>query len=350
MKYTVLSIAYPLTPVGPDAVGGSEQILTLLDANLSQMGHRSLVIAAEGSKVSGTLIPALRRNGHLDELTHLEARQVHARLIGETLKRFQVDLVHMHSLDFHAYLPDERIPVLATLHLPPDWYPSSIFVDSRPDFYLNCVSASQQRACPPSGHLLPYVPNGVAVERFITAPVKQNYALAMGRICPEKGFHFAIEAARTAGCDLLLAGEVAPYRAHLDYFEAEIAPRIDQHIRFIGPVGAERKGQLLAEARCLLVPSTVAETSSLVAMEAFAAGTPVVAFNSGALPEIVEDGRNGFLVSDTEAMAAAIRKAESIDPEICQTSARERFSSGQMARRYFDLYEQIIRRASSVAA
>src|SRR5207249_5576489 len=129
---------------------------------------------------------------------------------------------------------------------------------------------------------------------------------ALGRICPEKGFHFALQAAKMARADLLLAGQVFPYASHVEYFESKIVPRLDERRQFVGPVGFHRKKRLLSKAKCLLVPSTVNETSSLVAMEALAAGTPVIAFPSGALPEIVEHGRTGYLVSDVKEMAQAI--------------------------------------------
>jgi glycosyltransferase involved in cell wall biosynthesis len=345
MGYNVLSIAYPLTSVGPDAVGGSEQILTLLDGALTKAGHRSIVIAAAGSRVRGTLIPSPKANGCLDDRLRRSGQQAHRELIAETLERFSVDLIHMHSLDFHSYMPDSTIPVLATLHLPPDWYPRWIFRHKRAHFHLNCVSSSQQRSCPSSSSLLPYIPNGVDVHRFDRKSAKQNYVLALGRICPEKGFHFALQAARMARRDLILAGEVFPYAAHQRYFKSKIAPLIDNRRRYIGPVGFARKRTLLAQARCVLITSTVAETSSLVAMEALAAGTPVVAFGSGALPEIIEHGRNGFLVRDVEEMAEAIERAGDLDPEACRYAARSRFSADHMIQRYFGVYEQIIAKA-----
>ena len=231
---------------------------------------------------------------------------------------------------------------MVTLHLPPDWYPANVFQSTRANYYLNCVSSYQQRQCPPGAHLLPFIGNGVALERFHSNIPKRDFVFSLGRICPEKGLHFALDAAKLAGVDMYLAGEVFPYRSHVEYFEQEIRPRLDVRRQFIGPVGFARKRKLLAQARCLLVPSTVSETSSLVAMEALASGTPVIAYPSGALPEIVEHGRTGFLTPDVESMAEAIPKAMSLQPQACRDSARSRFSAKDMVSRYFDAYERIL--------
>jgi glycosyltransferase involved in cell wall biosynthesis len=342
MSYIVLNVAYPLTQVGENAVGGSEQVLTLLDRALTKAGHQSIVIAAEGSQVSGKLIPSPPAHGALDPEVRKWGQKIHRKLIRDALSRFPVDLVHMHSLDFHQYLPEPGTPILATLHLPPDWYPPRIFRLRRPHFYLNCVSLSQERGCPESRSLLPNIPNGVDVHRLQGHSDKRDYALALGRICPEKGFHFAFEAAKRAGIDLLLAGEIFPYAAHQEYFRRRIVPRLDHRREFIGPADFETKRRLLLSARCLLVPSTVQETSSLVAMEALAAGTPVIAFPSGALPEIVEHGRTGYLVSNAREMAKAIAAVDKLDPEECRRTALRRFAAEAMVERYVGAYSRII--------
>ncbi len=132
-----------------------------------------------------------------------------------------------------------------------------------------------------------------------------------------------------------------PYPAHQDYFETRVRPLLDRARRFLGPVGFARKRRLLAAARCVLVPSLAPETSSLVAMEAAAAGTPVIAFRAGALPEIVEHGRTGFLVDSAREMAEAVRRAGEIDPETCRAVARTRFDRDTMVARYFAVYRRL---------
>ena len=249
----------------------------------------------------------------------------------------------MHSLDFHCYIPAEKVKVLATLHLPPDWYPESIFQLPRAQFKMNCVSSSQYANCPASPHLLQPIPNGVDLDKLkIRAPRKENFALCLGRICPEKGFHFALDAAHRANMPLRLAGQVFPYQSHIEYFDREILPRLDEQRRFLGPASFAEKKLLLARAKCLVIPSTVAETSSLVAMEALACGTPVVAFRAGALPEIVQHGRTGFIVDSVEAMSDALRQVDSLDSNACRTEAKIRFSAGAMAASYMDLYDTLI--------
>jgi glycosyltransferase involved in cell wall biosynthesis len=134
---------------------------------------------------------------------------------------------------------------------------------------------------------------------------------------------------------------VFPYPEHQRYFAEEIAPRLDAKRRFIGPVGFARKRRLLTAARCVLIPSLVDETSSLVAREAAACGTPVVAFPRGALPESVEHGRTGFLVRDVAEVADAIRRAPEIDAAVCRATARERFPIQRMVAGYFEAYASL---------
>jgi glycosyltransferase involved in cell wall biosynthesis len=186
--------------------------------------------------------------------------------------------------------------------------------------------------------MIPVIENGVSEYFHQRDFRKRNYAVALGRICPEKGFHLAAEAAREAGLPLVLAGSIFPYAAHREYFQREIGPRLGARFRFVGPIGMQRKRRWLGGARCLAVPSLVPETSSLVAMEALASGTPVVAFRIGALPELIEHGKTGFLVDGPSEMAEAMLKAGEFDPNACRSAARTRFSLRRMTETYLDWY------------
>jgi glycosyltransferase involved in cell wall biosynthesis len=325
-------------------VGGAEQVLAQLDAALVRAGHRSVVVACAGSSTACTLVVTPRANGPITDEVRRRVHAAHRRGIERALRRWPVDVVHMHGIDFHAYLPPPGPPVLVTLHLPPEWYPPEVFQPERPNTFLHCVSASQRARCPSGAKLLPDVPNGVALDAPAARHAGRRFAVALGRICPEKGFHLALDAARRAGVPLLLAGQTFPYEAHQTYFAREIVPRLDRSRRFIGPIGPARKRRLLSAARCLLVPSLAPETSSLVAMEALACGTPVVAFPAGALPEIVEHGRTGFIVRDEQEMALAIHAAARIEPEACRAAAQERFSLERTVERYFGLYRDLAQR------
>ncbi|HYO55324.1 glycosyltransferase family 4 protein, partial [Archangium sp.] len=341
MALTVLNVAYPLAPVGPDAVGGAEQVLTAVDAALVRAGHRSLVLACEGSTSFGELLAMPMPHGPLDETKQAQAHALYRDALARLLRTRRVDVVHLHGVDFHCYLPPYGPPVLATLHLPPDWYPRQVFRMKRPHLYPHCVSAAQRRACPPGASLLEDVPNGVALDTLRPCRRKRDFALVLGRVCPEKGLHLALQAARRADLPLLIGGQVFPYPAHERYFRESVAPLLDGRRRFLGPLGLTRKRRLLAAARCLLVPSLAQETSSLVAMEALACGTPVVAFRTGALPDIIEHGRTGFLVDGPGEMADALREVHRLRPEDCRRAAEERFCVERMARHYLDIYERL---------
>lgn len=346
MKLNVLNVAFPFAPVGKDAVGGAEQVLSSLDAALVQAGHTSVVAACQGSTIAGRLVGTPVPDGRVTEQVRGKVWETHKKTIERAIERYRPDLVHMHGIDFYRYLPDRDIPMLITLHLPPSWYPPEVFDWPRPNMYLNCVSASQTHTCPEGTvTLLPSIENGVDCgELRADLPPgvrKGGFAVSLGRICPEKNFHTALSAGRAAGIPVLLGGKVFGYQAHESYFTGRILPLLDKRRRFIGAVSPRMKRLLLTTARCLLVPSLAPETSSLVAMESLACGTPVVAFPAGALPDIVEHGVTGFIVENPDEMAEAIRETEHLDPEICRTQARRRFSLERTIQQYFDIYTRL---------
>lgn len=339
MVLTVLSVAYPFAPVGPDAVGGAEQVLSTLDHALTEKGHRSIVIACEGSVTAGELVAIRSEAGTVTDAVRERVWADCRRAIAAVLDGRRVDLVHLHGIDLEHYIP-ERASTLATLHLPLDWYSPEIF-EPRPNLWLHCVSEAQHATRPAGAELLPPIPNGVSPRLLATACRKRNHAIVLSRICPEKGTHIALAACRRADIALLIGGQVFPYEAHQRYFREAVEPLLDDRRRFLGPLGFDRKRRLLASARCALVPSLAAETSSLTAIEALACGTPVIAFPNGALPSVVDHGRTGFIVNDAAEMAEAIAAAGTLDPEACKAAAAERFSLEQMVARYLEVYRRI---------
>jgi glycosyltransferase involved in cell wall biosynthesis len=342
VSLAVLSVAYPFAPVGPDTAGGAEQVLAAIDAGLTRAGHRSLVLGQEGSRVAGELVPLPRLAGALDEGRRSALHAVVRERLDALLASQAIDVVHYHGVDFPAYAARSQTPAVATLHLPPSWYPPATFGPDGP--WLVPVSASQAGACPPSPRLLPPVENCVPVEALQSLRLtRRGFALVLARLCPEKGIHLALQAAHRAGVSLLVAGELFAYPDHVRYVEREVTPLLDARRRVLGSVGFARKRRLLAAARCLLVPALVDETSSLVAREAMACGTPVIAFPRGALPEVVSEGRTGFLVEDVAGMADAIAAVGRLDPEVAREEARRRFRQETMVARYLALYADLAR-------
>jgi glycosyltransferase involved in cell wall biosynthesis len=257
------------------------------------------------------------------------------------LRQWPVDIVHCHGIDFAAHLPPSEVPTLVTLHLAAEFYdPEALRPNGRP-IWFNCVSEAQRRGFPAGMRMLPVVENGIPVDAFADEEPAAEFALALGRICPEKGFHLAIEAAGLARMPLLLGGEVFPYEAHRRYFAEAVRPHLGAGVHYLGPLDFAAKRRALGAARVLLVPSLVPETSSLVAMEAAAAGTPVVAFPAGALEQIVEPGVTGFLVDGVQAMAEAIPLAARLDRGRIRAVARRRFREERMVAGYRALYRHL---------
>lgn len=346
---SVLNIAYPFARVGPGSVGGAEEIVASLDEALTARGWNSIVIAHAASRITGRLLGIPVPQGIIGDGIRGEVERLVQEQIDHALRSFQVDVVHMHGFDFCRYHLPVDVPVLVTLHLPPSWYPKRIW--SLPaNYQLQCVSRTQRTACPEHVRSqLAVIENGVRLYRALVAP-RRRFALMLSRICPEKNLHVGFDAAALAKVPILLAGSVFPYEDHLRYFEEKIRPRLRRgQARLLHPVSREQRTILLSRASCLLLPTLAPETSSLVAMEAAAAGTPVCAFASGAIAEIVVHGRTGFLVDSTEQMADAIRRAPEIDSSVCRVEAASRFSLESMIDKYIGCYTALARGALPLA-
>lgn len=357
----VLSVAFPFAVVGEAAVGGAEVVLSHLEAALPALGFRSVVVARAGSRPAGQLYATPVADGEIDDALRAAVEAAQQANLDRALAEHPVALVHLHGLDFDRYRLPADMPVVVTLHLPPGWYPETIW-QLPENYHLVCVSETQRQACPAHARQrVEVIPNGVPLpDRGLLRPAGR-YALMLARICPEKNLHTGFDAARLAGLPALLAGEVFPYPDHLRYFAEEIQPRLTapgaEHMprthnagappeaRFLGPVTGAAKTRLLSRAACLLLPSLAPETSSMVAMEAMAAGIPVVAVASGAVPEIVDAGRTGLLVPPggdiVSDLAAALGQLPSISRQLCRETAEQRFSLEHMLAAYAALFRRV---------
>lgn len=342
----ILYVAYPLSPVSDESCGGAEQVLQMLERASFARGHHTTIAACSGSRASGELVVTIAHSSP-DEFDAVQKKHFAAvrRLLREReLAGQPFDLVHDHSGAFWQQASGFASPVLATLHLPRSFYPAEIFADLAPNVFLNCVSRSQAASFAGVAGLLGFVPNGIEAERFEFQPRKSDYLLWLGRICEEKGAHIALDIGLRAGLPVVLAGGLYPFSYHHQYFVREIEPRLGRlgnQARVVHNPSFTQKVALLAGARAVLIPSLVDETSSLVAMEAMACGTPVIAFRRGALAEIVADGITGFLVESEEEMQDALARLPQLDPRAARQIVLEKYSSARMAQDYEQLYREV---------
>lgn len=340
---TILSVAFPLLPVSENSAGGAEQILYLLEREIANAAHRSLVVAVEGSSIRGRLLGTRAYSGEITDEVRKSAKESHRRTIDMALRSYPIDLIHFHGLDFHEYFPDTDTQMLGTLHLPVSWYPKDVL--KQRSIQLNVVSQSQANSHPAAAKW-PVINNGVDISRYRVAAKRGEYLLVVARVCPEKGVDAALRVAHRLDVPLIVAGPVHPFEAHQQYFRECVEPLLDEKRRYIGPIGIDAKVDLLSKSKCLLIPSLAAETSSLVAMEAICSGTPVVAYRSGALPEVVDDGITGFLTSSEDEMIDAMGRIHEISPKTCRSTGETRFDSRRMAREYLSLYDRLLANVS----
>jgi glycosyltransferase involved in cell wall biosynthesis len=343
-KLKILYIAYPLLPLTDDIAGGAEQVLLTVAREISARGHEVTIAAANGSIVPGSLLATGEPSTRNDDFERRKAE--HEAAIMDHLANHDYDLVHDMSGSFWQQAGSVATPVLATLHLPPEYYPEGSFWNVPNDLLFNGVSDSQARRFSQVAGIegLEVVTNGVVAERFPFSDSKQDYLLWLGRICEEKAPHIACDMAAELGMPLVLAGQVYPFSYHQQYFDRELAPRLASgNVRFINPPVRAEKLELLAGARALLITSCAEETSSLVAMEAMACGTPVVALRRGALPEVVRDSVTGFIADNFEGIRESLANIETIMPLACREHVLRRFSASRMANDYLRLYSEMVR-------
>ena len=346
----VLYVSYPLLTVSEESAGGAEQVVWTLEREMAARGVHTTVAASAGSRVSGELFITgepcsepddfeRRNREHQDKIVKFVRACEH--------QGHAFDLVHDKSGSFWERAAEINVPVLATLHLPRHFYSAELFVNIPKNVVFNCVSASQVRSFSDLDPVV--VPNGIVLNRFGPYLGTRAGLLWLGRICQEKAPHLALEIAERANEPITLAGQVYPFTYHQQYFERDVTPRLERtrNAVFLQGPSSWQKRELLRHAKAVLITSLVDESNSLVAMEAAASGTPVIAFRRGALPEMVRDEVTGFVVDGVEEAVEALKRIEEIDSAECVKLARANFSSTKMADDYAQLYKQIAERRVS---
>jgi glycosyltransferase involved in cell wall biosynthesis len=332
----LLLVAYPLLTVAETSVGGTEQALWTLERELASRGWKTEVAACAGSSVNGALLAARKGPEPLDSLE--ARRREHAERVVAVCAERDFAMVLDHSGNFFRHAERVRGYVLATLHLPRRFYPADAFEGLADNVYFSCVSNQQRSTFMDLPQVLGVVRNGIALERYPIGGRKSGYVLWLGSVCPEKAPHLAIEAAQKAGLPIVLAGQMYPFQWQNQYWERKVKPLIDgKQVRWVELRSFGEKVSLMREARALLVSSLVAETTTLVTLEAMACGTPVIAFEASELAEMVPK-ETGYMVQGVEEMAEACGRLSEIRAQGCRQWVRKEHSAQSMA----DGYEAMI--------
>jgi glycosyltransferase involved in cell wall biosynthesis len=331
--------------VPPEGYGGTELVVSLLVEELVARGHDVTLFASGDSRTKAALRSAFdvaptHRLWEIEpDALHVGTAYGYAAEAYESGEGF--DLIHDHTdylgVAFGGCIPT---PVLHTVHTPLDEDRRLFLERFRDDVYLSAVSDHQMSECPK----LPWrgrVYDAVDIESFTFSERKGDYLLSIGRISAGKGTDLAIEVALRTHTPLVLAGRVHPRDSA--FFTERVLPHIDgDRVSFLGEIPGDRKRELLAGARALLMPVREPEPFGLVSVEAMASGTPVVGAPRGAVPEVVLDGETGFLVDDVDSMVDAVTRVDEIDPARCRRHVEERFLPGTMVDGYEAIYRELL--------
>ncbi|RVX41591.1 glycosyltransferase involved in cell wall biosynthesis [Nonomuraea polychroma] len=340
----IAMIAPPWQDVPPRAYGGIEEMLASLVNGLDRRGHQVTLIGAGRTTAPARFLstysrpPSERIGDPLPELLHAaRARRLLAGL--------DADIVHDHSLAGPLTAACRAVPTVVTCHGPADGELGACYRELGADISLVAISDAQRRNAPGLDWVAT-VHNALDVDTYPFRPDKEEWVLWLGRFHPYKGAHLAIDAARAAGRNIILAGKLTEPTEHA-CFDTYIRPRLGPDATYIGEADAGRKRELLAAARCLLFPIHWEEPFGMVLIEAMACGTPVVALGRGAVPEVVADGRTGFVLHSAAQLPEAIQAIERIDPHACRKHVEQYFSAETMAAAYEQVYWRVLRSRSA---
>jgi glycosyltransferase involved in cell wall biosynthesis len=354
-RMKIAQVAPPWISIPPENYGGTESVIAFIIEELVELGHDVTLFASGDSKTPAKLVSHFPRSLRADGVPWQAHLKSYVHLAKSLERAGEFDVVHTHlssTADMYLFplMAGMTTPHVTTMHsnFPfdrvNDWTGDAdpCFLDWIKPAPLVTVSHRARQNIPYDVNVAGVVHLGVPMKhyRFVDR-TPGDYFTWLGRFAEEKGPHFAIQAAKRAGVRLILAGIVEHnFQRSVDYFKNEIEPHIDgDQIQYIGPVGMERKVELLGGARGFLNPITWEEPGATVVLEATALGCPVIGFARGVVPELIVHGETGFLVDTVEQMADMIPRIGQIDRRATHRHVDRNFSARAMAEKYVRIYQ-----------
>ncbi len=342
----IAQIAPLYESVPPKGYGGTERVVSWLTEELVRMGHDVTLFATGDSETNARLVAgsprALREmNGYGDALAH------HYLLMEQLVKRAdEFDIIHAH-LDYliFPFLRANKLKSVTTLHGRLDIPSLEPLYREFKDMPLVSISDTQ-RAPLAFANWQGTVYHGLPADLYEFHEKPSDYLLFLGRICPDKGVDKAIEIATRAGVPLKIAAKIDP--VDVEYFEKVIKPLLDHPgVEFLGEASQAQKNELIGGAKAMLFPILWPEPFGLVMIESMACGTPVIAFNWGSVPEVMEHGVTGYICSTTDEAVEHLTDIDQFDRAGCRAVFDRRFTVATMAQAYTDVYERLVQTEES---
>ncbi len=326
--------------VPPKLYGGTERVVSWLTEELVAMGHDVTLFASGDSITEAKLEAVWPRALRLDPSIR-DANAPHAVLMETVRQRAdEFDVLHFHN-DYQPFslFSRQKTPFVTTLHGRLDLGELQPVFNTFPKVPVVSISNNQRLPIPQANYVAT-VYHGLPAQQLTPQPVKQSYLAFLGRIAPEKCPDRAIRIALAAGHKIKIAAKID--KVDQQYFDTEIRHLLDDpNVEMIGEIGDAQKPDFLSGAHALLMPIDWPEPFGLVMIEAMACGTPVIAYPSGSVPEVVDDGVTGFIVKNEAEAVAAAKRLDKIDRAGVRAGFERRFTSRRMAEDYLKLYSQL---------
>ncbi len=333
----------PLTEaIPPKLYGGTERVVSWLTEELVEMGHDVTLFASGDSVTKARLEPMWPRALRLDGSVR-DPMAPHMSMLETVMQRAdEFDILHFH-LDYYPWSMFARQPTpsITTLHGRLDLREHQLVFDTFPSAPVISISHAQRKPVP-QAHWVRNIYHGLPGDLLAPLPVEPSYLAVLGRIAPEKAIDRAIRIAQRCKLPLKIAAKVD--RADVDYFEHQIKPMLKlADVEYIGEIDDSQKSAFLSGAKALLMPIDWPEPFGLVMIESMACGTPVIAYPSGSVPEIVEVGVTGFIVKDETGACEAVRKGiDRLSRAKIRKRFEERFTARRMADEYLAVYDSLL--------